>query len=76
ALEDCLQGLDGRVVGDHDGRFLFDGLIDNPVRATFADATNQIDDFINVFASVTRQAFEAANTSRFYPTAKVNFGAA
>lgn len=43
-LEDVLQDLDGRVIGGHDGRFLFDGLIDNPSRDTWADVTNQIDD--------------------------------
>lgn len=43
-LEDVLQDMDGRVIGDRDGRFLFDGLIDNPDRTTFASVTNQIDD--------------------------------
>ena len=47
-LEDALQNMDGRVVGGHDGRFLFDGLIDNPVRATWVDVTNQIDDLFKV----------------------------
>ncbi len=47
-LEDVLQDIDGRMVGDADGRFKFDGKIDNPVRATWADVTNQIDDVVQV----------------------------
>lgn len=74
-LEDWLEGWDGRAVGDHDGRFLFDGLIDNPVRASFAAATNQIDDRIQVKSRV-RKAFEAAPYSRFYPTRRSRYGAA
>lgn len=76
ALESYFQGWDGRVVGDHDGRFMFDGNLDNPVRTHFAHATNQIDDLIQVFGSTPRRAFEAANYSRFYPTQKTRFGEA
>lgn len=43
-LEDALHALDGRVVGDNNGRFLFDGNINNPVRPNPAAVTNQIDD--------------------------------
>lgn len=82
-LEDCLQSMDGRVVGDHDGRFLFDGNIDNPTRATYADVTNQIDDLLKVadppvqitfspfailFLGTYQEAYKAASFSRFYPT--------
>jgi len=82
-LEDALQEMDGRVIGDHDGRFLFDGLITNPDRATFAEVTNQIDDLLriadpplqfslNPFAytwlGTYREAYKAAVYSRFYPT--------
>jgi hypothetical protein len=76
SLESYFEGWDGRAVGDHDGRFLFDGNTDNPVRAQFAQATNQIDDIIQVFGSTTKRAFEAAPYSRFYPTQKTKFGAA
>lgn len=84
-LEDTLQAMDGRIVGDHDGRFLFDGLIDNPVRSTFADVTNQIDDimkisdapisitmpgFIITFLGTFQEVYKAAKFSRFYPTAR------
>lgn len=74
-LEDWLQVWDGRAVGDHDGRFIFDGLIDNPIRASFASATNQIDDRIQIKSRV-RRAFEAAPYSRFYPTRRSRYGAA
>lgn len=47
-LEDVLQDVDGRVVGDADGRFLFDGNITNPTRYNWADVTNQIDDIFKV----------------------------
>lgn len=43
-LEDTLHAFDGRVVGDSDGRFRFDGLLTNPVRTSPATVTNQIDD--------------------------------
>lgn len=76
SLESYFEGWDGRVVGDHDGRFLFDGKTNNPVRTHFAYATNQIDDLIQVFGSTTKRAFEAATYSRFYPTQKSKFGAA
>lgn len=88
-LEDALQGLDGRVVGDHDGRFLFDGNIDNPPRTTFASVTNQIDDrfkispapytitgppFVATSVGTFREVYKASPTSRFYPTRKTRFG--
>lgn len=47
-LEHALRDLDGRVVGDHDGLFLFDGNIDNPTRISFDQVTNQIDDTFKV----------------------------
>jgi hypothetical protein len=90
-LEDCLQDMDGRVVGDHDGRFLFDGNIDNPVRATFADVTNQIDDILKVadpplsfsFSPFTftwlgtyQEVYKAANFSRFFTTYRPLYGVA
>jgi hypothetical protein len=45
-LEDVLHAIDGRVVGDSDGRFLFDGNINNPVRTSVSQVTNQIDDLL------------------------------
>lgn len=54
-LEDVLQDMDGRSVGGQDGRFVFDGKIDNPKRPidptqTFdwSTVTNQIDDRIKI----------------------------
>lgn len=89
-LEDALQSLDGRVVGGQDGRFLFDGNIDNPERNTFLDVTNQIDDrfkispapytvtgppFVAVSIGTYREVYKPAATSRFYPTRRNRFGA-
>lgn len=88
-LEDALEGLDGRVVGDHDGRFLFDGNIDNPARTTFAAVTNQIDDrfqispapftitgppFVATSIGTFVEVYKASPTSRFYPTQATGFG--
>jgi hypothetical protein len=88
-LEDALQSMDGRYVGDHDGRFLFDGLIDNPPRNNFADVTNQIDDkfkispapysvtgppFMAVSIGTYREVYKASPMSRFYPTRRKGFG--
>lgn len=72
-LEDYLQAADGRVVGDRDGRFLFDGLIDNPIRANFGAATNQIDDYITTYSKV-RKAYSASSVSRFFPTRRRTAG--
>jgi len=89
-LEDALQDMDGRVVGDRDGRFLFDGLIDNPPRTTFATVTNQIDDllkvspapytitgppFVLVSVGTYIYAYLPAKTSRFYPTERARYNA-
>ena len=87
-LEDALQSMDGRVVGDVDGRFLFDGNIDNPVRATVADATNHIDDqlqvavrpivsfppFAVVFSAVYQAMYKPSRFSRLYPTRRRLYG--
>jgi hypothetical protein len=88
-LEDCLQHMDGRVVGDHDGRFLFDGSITNPQRASYADVTNQIDDILKVaeppisiqfspfsiaWLGTYQEAYKPATFSRFYPTYRSRFG--
>ncbi len=88
-LEDALEGLDGRVVGDHDGRFLFDGNINNPPRTTFATVTNQIDDrfqispapftitgppFVATSVGTFVEVYKASPTSRFYPTKATSFG--
>lgn len=47
-LEDVLQNMDGRVVGSTDGRFRFDGSVDNPVRNSYDEVTNDIDDVFKV----------------------------
>lgn len=70
-LEDTLHALDGRVVGDASGPFLFDGSITNPVRATYAAVTNQIDDYLLVSpfplpSGTTQQVWLQGPFSRFY----------
>lgn len=87
-LEDVLQDMDGRVVGDRDGRFLFDGSITNPSRTTFSQVTNQIDDRFKIspapyqvtfppFAVTSIGTYVAvylpADTSRFYPTKRARY---
>lgn len=82
-LEDVLLDMDGRVIGDRDGRFLFDGLIDNPDRTTFVTVTNQIDDRFKIspapytvsfppFSVTSVGTYQAvylpAKASRFFPT--------
>lgn len=82
-LEDVLQNMDGRVVGDHDGRFKFDGILTNPLRASYADMTNHIDDRIKVsdgpplitypplavsFLGTYLEAYKPSKFSRFFPT--------
>jgi len=89
SLEDALQSMDGRVVGDHDGRFLFDGNIDNPARNTFTSVTNQIDDrfkispapysvsgppFVVTSIGTYQEVYKPAPTSRFYPTKRALYG--
>lgn len=84
--EDALQSMDGRILGDHDGRFLFDGLTTNPLRATFADVTNQIDDRMKVFqgplditmpgfsisfSGTYQEVYKPSKFSRFYPTKRI-----
>lgn len=51
SLEDALQAMDGRVVGDISGRFVFDGVIGRTVAGfppDTASVRNQIDDTIQV----------------------------
>lgn len=84
-LEDALQNMDGRVVGDHDGRFRFDGNINNPVRTSYATVTNDIDDLLKVsagpavisfppfsvsFAGTYREAYKPSQYSRFFPQSR------
>lgn len=47
--EDLLSNLDGRVVGGTSGRFLFDGVLDNPPRASLSAVTNDIDDLVRLY---------------------------
>lgn len=86
-LEDLLQALDGRVVGNNDGRFLFDGT--TGAQHPPGPVTNQIDDVIQVspapytitfppFAVVSigtfRKYYIPGPLSRFFPTFRNFFG--
>lgn len=90
-LEDALRSMDGRVIGDHNGRFLFDGNIDNPIRNTLGDVTNQIDDLLKVadgpvtitfppfvvtFLGTYKAMYQPSKFSRFYPTRRNLYGVA
>ena len=66
-LEDLLQNMDGRIVGDRDGRFKFNGLTGG-FAFDIHSANNQIDDTISAIFGYRIQAYQAGNQSRFYPT--------
>lgn len=66
-LEDHLESVDGRVVGEADGRFRFDGETDNPVRTSYATVTNEIDDRIQTYTGKTVPLYTASVYSRLYP---------
>jgi hypothetical protein len=74
-LEDVLQQMDGRIVGDWDGRFKFDGTTGS-IASSVTSANNQIDDqiLISVSFPAYRQAYVAGPQSRFYPTKKTPSG--
>ena len=67
-LEDVLKQMDGRVVGDYDGRFKFDGSTGNSAPSISA-ANNQIDDIISLAFGDVIRAYESGTQGRFYPTA-------
>lgn len=84
-LEDTLQSIDGRIVGANDGRFKFDGKVNNPIRDTPAQVTNQLDDrflaslfpveftfpgFVFDFKKRYQALYKAGKYSRVYPTHK------
>jgi hypothetical protein len=78
-LENYLHTVDGRVVGDSDGLFKFDGAIDNPVRTSLTSATNQIDDQVKISPfpqpnGTTQAIYLAGPMSRFYKTLRNVFG--
>lgn len=87
-LEDVLEDVDGRVVGNTSGRFKFDGTT-GQLRNAFADAENQIDDTLKIsdapytitfppFAVTSIGTYlsmwQASGTSRFYPTKRQSVG--
>jgi hypothetical protein len=66
-LEIALRDMDGRVVGDKDGLFKFDGSTGNPA-SSILTAGNQIDDIVSMAFGDTLRAYQAGTQSRFYPT--------
>lgn len=65
--EDLLSNLDGRIVGGNQGRFRFDGKIDNPPRTSFSEITNDIDDRIKLYDRLRNMA-SPNRLSRLFPT--------
>lgn len=47
--EDILSDLDGRIVGGNNGKFRFDGKLNNPIRTFYSEVTNDIDDRVVVY---------------------------
>lgn len=88
-LEDVLQNIDGRIVGDADGRFKFDGLLNTTPRSDWAHVTNQIDDIVKVsdfpiifnpfpvvqFLGTYQQVYLPGRWSRFYPMYRASLSA-
>ena len=87
-LEDLLRDMDGRVVGDHDGKFLFDGTT-GTTRTSFSQALNQIDDRFKLsdfpidptpplfpikYIGTYLLAYQPSTSSRFFPTFRNRFG--
>jgi hypothetical protein len=64
-LEDTLQSFDGRLVGAGSGRFRFDGNTNNPIRTSYSQVTNEIDD--------TFKVSESPYTFTFVPPATFTF---
>jgi hypothetical protein len=76
SLETYRRNLDGTVVGNNDGLFLFDG---ETGRTSLSQAlANQIDDAIKVSdtlpSTVVKKHYNPGPTSRFYSTAQSFFG--
>jgi len=67
ALEQVLRDMDGRVVGDVDGLFKFDGSTGN-LASSILTANNQIDDIVSMAFGDTIRAYQSGTHSRFYPT--------
>jgi len=84
-VEDILCSIDGRVVGDWDGRFRFDGTTGSVV-SDFSLASNQIDDRVKIsefpvvfdptptFLGTYVQAYQPGAQSRFFPMHKTGVG--
>lgn len=69
SLEAYRRQLDGTVVGNNDGPFLFDGSTGH----SSPPVANQIDDIVQV-STAYKKYYVPSAVSRFYPTAKSFFG--
>jgi len=89
-LEDFLQDVDGRIVGNTRGRFKFDGTTGQQVDS-YANATNHIDDYIKIsdgpfiiglplftvtFGKTYARFWQPSAFSRIYLTQRLSIGAA
>jgi hypothetical protein len=66
-LEDALKAADGRIIGDRDGKFKFDGLLNTSVRTVYTNVTNDIDDLFSVDGA-TLPLYQPNPYSRLFPT--------
>jgi hypothetical protein len=64
--EDLLSNIDGRIVGGQHGRFRFDGNLDNPVRNTYAEVTNDLDDRLLLYTKKVLTGFFTFTTIPVY----------
>ncbi len=69
-LELVLRNMDGRVVGDADGLFKFDGTTGH-FASSILSANNQIDDIISLAFGDLIRAYQSGTQSRFYPTSSI-----
>jgi len=64
--EDILSNLDGRVIGGNNGKFRFDGNLDNPPIDNYYQITNDIDDRIKLFDRLVLTGFVTFNSVPVY----------
>jgi hypothetical protein len=69
--EDILSDLDGRIVGGNNGRFRFDGNFDNPVRSSYGEVTNDVDDTVKLYDTIQLTGFFSFDLVPVYGTMAV-----
>ncbi|KKL65583.1 hypothetical protein LCGC14_2153530, partial [marine sediment metagenome] len=69
--EDVLSDMDGRIVGGNNGRLRFDGNFDNPIRDSFGEITNDIDDTVKLYDTIQITDFFSFELVSVYGTLAV-----